>query len=157
MINNVKPHKMKNRLNSSDRVYVKSFPGATVEDMADYVRPTMKRSPDLIVLHAGTNNLRDEVPARTIADNVMKLALEMKNEANDVMVSGLIVRSDDENLNQKLLQVNKVLDEECKRYDLCFINHDNISATQHLNGGGLHLNYQGTSLLASNFIDHIKL
>ena len=157
MINNVKPHKMKNRLKSSDRVFVKSFPGATVEDMLDYVRPTMKRSPDLIVLHAGTNNLRDEEPAKIIAENIMKLALEMKNEANDVMVSGLIVRSDDNNLNQKLLEVNKVLVEECKRYDLCFINHSNINATQHLNGGGLHLNYQGTSLLASNFIDHIKL
>ena len=148
---------MKKRLNSSDRVYVKSFPGATIEDMADYVRPTMKRSPDLIVLHAGTNNLRDEGPAKRIAENVMKLALEMKNESNDVMVSGLIARADDVDLHQKLLEVNKVLDEECKRYGLCYINNRNISATQHLNGGGLHLNYQGTSLLASNFIDHIKL
>ena len=133
---------MKKRLNSSDRVYVKSFPGATVEDMADYVRPTMKRSPDLIVLHAGTNNLRDEEPARRIAENIMKLALDMKKESNDVMVSGLIARSDNADLQQKLLEVNKLLDEECKRYDLCFINNDNICATQHLNGGGLHLNYQ---------------
>ena len=66
-----------------------------MEDMLDYVRPTMKRSPDLIVLHAGTNNLRDGEPAKTIAEKVMKLSLEMKNEANDVMVSGFIVRSDD--------------------------------------------------------------
>ena len=148
---------MKNRLNSSDRVYVKSFPGATVEDMVDYVRPTMKRCPDLIVLHAGTNNLRDEGPARQIAENVMKLALDMKVESNDVMVSGLITRTDDEDLNLKLMEVNKILEAECKRYSLCFIDNRNISATQHLNGGGLHLNYQGTIVLASNFIDHIKI
>ena len=148
---------MKNRLNSSDRVYVKSFPGATVEDMADYVRPTMKRAPDLIILHAGTNNLRDEGPARQIAENLMRLALDMKVGTNDVMVSGLIARNDDEDLHQKLMEVNEVLEMECMRYGLCFIDNRNISATQHLNGGGLHLNYQGTTILASNFVDHIKL
>ena len=128
-----------------------------MEDMADYVRPTMKRSPDLILLHAGTNNLRSEEPAKCIAENLMKLALNMKGDENDVMISSLIARSDDEDLQQKLLEVNKVLEAECKRYDLCFINNSNICPTQHLNGGGLHLNYKGTVLLASNFIEHIKL
>ena len=86
-----------------------------------------------------------------------KLALEMKAESNDVMVSSLIARSDDENLNLKLTEVNEVLEADCKRYGLCFIDNRNISTTQHLNGGGLHLNYQGTAVLASNFVNHIKL
>ena len=136
---------------------MKSFPGATIEDMVDYVRPTMKRSPDLIVLHAGTNNLRNEEPARVIADKVMKLALDMKGNENDVMVSSLIARADDEDLQQKLMQVNEVLEAECQRYNLCFIDNGNISPTQHLNAGGLHLNYKGTILLASNSTDHIKI
>ena len=87
----------------------------------------------------------------------MKLALDMKGNENDVMLSSLIARSDDEDLHQKLLQVNEVLEAECQRYNLCFINNGNICPTQHLNGGGLHLNYKGTVLLASNFIDHIKI
>ena len=128
-----------------------------MEDMADYVRPTMKRSPDLIVLHAGTNNLRNEDPARVIAEKLMELALNMKGNENDVMVSSLIARADDEDLQQKLMQVNEVLEAECQRYNLCFIDNGNISPTQHLNGGGLHLNYKGTVLLASNFIEHIKI
>ena len=128
-----------------------------MEDMADYVRPTMKRSPDLIVLHAGTNNLRNEDPARVIAEKLMELALNMKGNENDVMVSSLIARSDDEDLQQKLMQVNEILEAECQRYNLCFIDNGNISPTQHLNGGGLHLNYKGTVLLASNFIEHIKI
>ena len=128
-----------------------------MEDMADYVRPTMKRSPDLIVLHAGTNNLRNEDPARVIAEKLMELALDMKGNENDVMVSSLITRSDDEDLQQKLMQVNEILEAECQRYNLCFIDNGNISPTQHLNGGGLHLNYKGTVLLASNFIEHIKI
>ena len=128
-----------------------------MEDMTDYVRPTMKRSPDLIVLHAGTNNLRNEEPANVIAEKLMKLALNMKENENDVMVSSLIARSDDNDLQLKLMQVNEVLEAECQRYNLCFIDNGNISPTQHLNGGGLHLNYKGTVLLASNFIDHIKI
>ena len=157
MVKDVKAHKMKRRMNPNEKIYVRSFPGATIEDMADHVKPTMRHSPDLVVLHAGTNNLRSEVPAKRIAENIMKLALEIKSDTNDVMVSSLICRSDDEILNQKLLEVNKVLVEECNRYSLFFINNDNIDASRHLNRGGLHLNYDGTVVLSRNFLECIKI
>ena len=157
MVKDVKAHKMKRRLNPNEKIFVRSFPGATIEDMADHVKPSMRHSPDLVVLHAGTNNLRSEVPAKRIAENIMKLALEMKNDANDVMISSLICRSDDESLHQKSLEVNKVLLEECNRYSLVYINNNNIDASKHLNRGGLHLNYDGTVVLSKNFLDCIRI
>ena len=39
------------------KVKVKSFPGATIEDMYDYIKPMLKKCPKNIVLHIGTNNL----------------------------------------------------------------------------------------------------
>jgi hypothetical protein len=157
MVKDLKAHKMKRRMNSNERIYVRSFPGATVEDLEDHVKPTMRHSPDLIVLHAGTNNLRSEMPAKRIAENIMKLALEIKSDTNDVMLSSLICRSDDVNLNQKLLDVNRHLQEECNRYSLVFINNNNIDASKHLNGGGLHLNFDGTLALSRNLLDSIKI
>ena len=34
---------------------VKLFPGATVEDMEDFIKPITRKSPDKLILHVGTN------------------------------------------------------------------------------------------------------
>jgi hypothetical protein len=40
-------------------VAVKSFSGSKIEDMKDYLKPLNRRKPDKIILHIGTNNLKD--------------------------------------------------------------------------------------------------
>ena len=87
--------------------------------MKDHVRATMRRNPDLIVLHAGTNDLRSEKTANNIASDIMRLALEMKNDINDVMVSSLTYRAD--NLNAKAEEVNANLKAEYDRYNIIFL------------------------------------
>ena len=146
---------MKHKLQPNDKLYVKTFNGATIEDMRDYVKPTLKRNSDLIVLHVGTNDLRNEKTADNIASDIMKLILDMKTDLNDVMVSSLTSRADD--LNAKGREVNSILKSECGRYDIYFIDNTNISIDKHLNGSGLHLNYKGTVTLANNFLNSIKI
>ena len=153
-VKDIKPRKMNNKLGEHDRLYVKCFSGATVEDMLYYARPTIRKQPDLIILHAGTNELIKKKTANNIASDIVKLELELKTENNEVMVSSLICRNDD--LHQKGKQVNIILKEECASYDILFIEHSNI-LKKHLNGSGIHLNYQGTVILANNFVAHIKV
>ena len=44
----------KRRISKRDRkVKIKNFPGATVDDMYDYVKPMLKKCPDNIILHVG--------------------------------------------------------------------------------------------------------
>ena len=51
----------KRRISKRDRkVKIKNFPGATVDDMYDYVKPMLKKCPDNIILHVGTNNTVNE-------------------------------------------------------------------------------------------------
>ena len=145
---------MRKGMKSNEKVFVKSFPGATIEDMGDYVRPTMKHNPDLVVIHAGTNNLRSDAPANQIADDIIKLAMQVKGNDNDVMVSGLTTRVD--GLSKKAQEVNLALVDECSKYSIHFINNQNIEGC-HLNGSGLHLNYKGTVLLANNFLEAIRI
>ena len=143
-------HKMKDKLQPNDKLYMKTFNGATIGDMRDYVKPSLKRTPELIVLQAGTNDLRDN-----IASDIIKLALDMKTDLNDVMVSSLTSRAD--KLNAMGSEVNSILKKECERYDIFFIDNTNISINEHLNGSGLHLNYNGTVTLANNFLNSIKI
>ena len=41
------------------KAVVKAFPGASVEDMFDYIKPTTKHHPEEIILHVGTNDLKN--------------------------------------------------------------------------------------------------
>ena len=47
-----------NRLSEakSNSVKVRIFRGATIDDMKDFLKPYLKRSPTNIILHVGTNN-----------------------------------------------------------------------------------------------------
>ena len=48
------------RLSNKKRVTkIHAFPGATTEDMVDLVRPLAYRSPNYLIIHAGTNDLID--------------------------------------------------------------------------------------------------
>ena len=58
MIKNIEAHKMKQCMKPREKVYIKTFSGATVADMYDYSKPTKKHKPDVIILHAGTNDLK---------------------------------------------------------------------------------------------------
>ena len=129
---------------------VKSFPGATLEDMKDFIKPLIKRQPDKLILHAGTNNLRNSSP-RTIADSIVNLAAKIKEESSntDVGISGLLVRNDNTDLASKVNLVNKILFDYCNLNQIPFLGNTNIN-TSHLNSRGLHLNKRGSTTLQNN-------
>ena len=52
-------------ISKSNKVVVKSFPGATTEDMEDFVKPLLRKKPDNVVLHTGTNDLNTQEPRLT--------------------------------------------------------------------------------------------
>ena len=45
-------------LKTDTRVKVSTFPGRTNLDMADYIRPIIRKNPQKLVLHVGTNSLK---------------------------------------------------------------------------------------------------
>ena len=54
IIKDIQAHKIRQGLKGNERVYVKSFPGATVNNMRSYVIPSKKFSNDHVILHIGT-------------------------------------------------------------------------------------------------------
>ena len=157
LLKDIKAFKMRNALSSNEKIYIKSFPGATTEDMKDYIKPSLKYNPDLVILHTGTNSLRSEKLPEGIADDIMKIALETKTDENDVAISGIIPRSDDMKLNAKGIQVNDFLKIKTSQYGFGFIANDNFKTNFHLNNSGLHLNFTGTNTFGNNLLNYIKI
>ena len=142
-------------MKQGERIYVKTFPGAITECMIDYAKPTMKHEPDFVILHTGANDLKSEHSPEKISDKIIKLALTMKMDNNDIGISGILQRNDE--LSMKGQQVNNLLEIKCSRYELAFIKHSNVVGNKHLNSSGLHLNYTGTVALANNFLKIIDV
>ena len=42
-------------------VKIRCRPGATTDDIIDYVRPTARKKPDMIIIHTGTNDIQNKV------------------------------------------------------------------------------------------------
>ena len=40
---------------------IRPHPGATNINMCDYIRPELRHQPDVIILHCGTNDFRNEI------------------------------------------------------------------------------------------------
>ena len=62
---------------AKQNVGVKCFPGATVGDMSDYIKPVLRRKPDTVILHVGTNNATNK-EASEIVNDIDKLCQEVK-------------------------------------------------------------------------------
>ena len=143
----VKQYQLRKSVPNNENIYMKTFSGATTEDLREYVRPSFRHNPDLVILHTGTNDLRTKLQSSQIVDQIMKLALNIKCDENEVAISSIITRNDD--LNANAIQVNDILKLKCSGYNLGFIEHENIKST-HLNNSSIH------SVLAKNILNFIK-
>ena len=157
IIKDIEPYKMRQAIGKSEKLFIKSFAGANIEAMEHYVKPTKKHENDLIILHFGTNDLRSNTHAHEIAQGIINVAVDMKTENNELMISGIITRRDNIELDKKGMEVNERLKSLCSVYNFNFINNSCLSKERHLNNGGLHLNIKGTYALANNLLESIRL
>ena len=131
-------------------VKVRPFLSAKTIDMVDYIKPTQRDfSPDVYLLHVGTNYLFSNKSPEQISPDILNLANSLKLDNNTVIVS-IIVPRDDEN-KKEVDEVNIILEELCKANNIGIISHRNINPKRHLNRSRLHLNDAGASLFVRNF------
>ncbi len=154
MIKYVNPSKLRKSIKQN--VHVKTFPGAKVSDMHHYVKPTLEQAPEYLVLHVGTNDLKQS-SSRQISTSIAKLGQEIQKNAptTKLIISEVIIRNDDPQISAKVKEVNSKLLQVCKNNKWEHISHKNI-VDKHLNPYGVHLNKQGTIALAKNFTDFLK-
>ncbi len=149
IIKDIKGYKMKEATGHEQTNFFKSFSRATTDCMNSHACQTIKRNPKRIILHCGTNDVCGQTSAESIATEVIELAKVLQNGRNAVFVSGLVVRGD--RWNTKVCDINCILKRRCQEENLKFIDNSNINST-HLNRSLLHLNPEGTRVLANNFL-----
>ena len=88
--------------------FVKTFPGATTDDMESYIVPTLKREINALPTHCGRNDLRKDDPV-TIAKKITEIALKSKITVKHVAVSIILARCDSDLMEGKRLQVISLL------------------------------------------------
>lgn len=96
------------KLSKKKYVVSKSLSGCIVEDMSDFVKPFLCRTPDQIILHTETNHLSTDEP-RQLGEEIGDLArfIEHESQLTKLEMSSLIVRKDD--LDCKVKNVNKTI------------------------------------------------
>jgi len=69
------------------KVMVRSFAGAKVRQMKHCAKLAEEDKPNLYILHAGTNDLKENKSAVEIDDEITSLAQSLKKDNNEVTAS----------------------------------------------------------------------
>ena len=96
-------------ISRSSSVKIRSHPGATVEDLIDYVRPTAQKNPEMMVIHSGTNYLTYKVNTFQKIRKVINAIKEndVNNEIEIVLSS--VIHRDDQDLEEEIKNLTKSL------------------------------------------------
>ena len=143
---------MAKKMQSNWKIYVKTFSGATVSCVEDYMKPSLRNPPDHFILHVGTNDLSSEKCSMKITESIINLSCRLKNKIHDVSVSTIILRTDDKKLNEKEMEVNLRLKELSKERNISLIDSSRKIKAQHLNKDKLHLIKCDSRVLSNNFL-----
>ena len=79
--------------NKKRKVLVKCHPGANTEDILDHLTLALRRNPDLIIIHSGTNDITDENDTIKFLDKPVELSRKECPNA-EVAISLPILRKD---------------------------------------------------------------
>ena len=107
ILKHVEGWRLNKRMKSN--VSVRSIPGASTNGMIHHIKGCLEDiSPDTVILHHGTNDLKSGNTSEKIATDIVNLALTIQNEKTNVFISGLTIRND--NLDKRRIEVNQFLE-----------------------------------------------
>ena len=84
-------------------VRIRAHSGATSLDIKDHIRPIMRRKPDCVLVHCGTNDLSNKDGIDTI-ETIKEIISEAKDEYphTTIVLSSLTMRRDHEGMSNKV-------------------------------------------------------
>ena len=129
--------------------------GTTTDDIIDYVRPTARKKPDMIIIHTGTNDIQNKVNTLQKVRKVITTIKEI-DVNNEIQIAfSSVVHRNDQDFEEEIKEINRKLENLCKGKGIKFINDTNIDGSC-FNRSKLHLSKSGTALLVKNFSQVLK-
>ena len=136
-------HKTGLGISKNDQVQVKKHPGATTDDIIDYIKPTILQKPDMVIINSGTNDLTKDVNTMSRVQKVVAAAKEIDTESKIKLGLSDITARGDINKEEDVVIDNNRLEKYCKENEFFFIDNSNVDVSC-LNKRKLHLNRKGT-------------
>ena len=129
--------------------------GGRAQYMKHYAIPHVKQEkPDMVILQGGGNDLSSDTPTTDIANDLIEIALTSKNNGvSEIFVGGVPIRADT-SLEKRRFQLNETLMGLCNFHGFTFIDHSKITTNDLLDG--VHLNRDGTRILADDYLDALR-
>ena len=67
-------------ISKKNLIKIKTNPGATTEDIIDYIKPSIRKRPDFLLVHSVTNDFTNGINTMTKIWRVVATVEEMNNE-----------------------------------------------------------------------------
>ena len=152
MIKNIDPR----GLSRKNKTLVESYSGARSKDIVDFVKPAARRKSKAIILHSGINDLKQNEP-KSIVEQILDIGhvIHSISPETKICLSGVIKRSDDNELNAKVGEINRLLKIAYSEFGFDYTDNSSIDVSC-LNKSGLHLNRRGDTSLANNFKSYLR-
>ena len=141
---------------SDDRykVKVKNHSGSTMEDIYDFIKPEARKKPDIIIVHAETNDIRNNTKSfenyKNITDTIKSRLPNCK-----YAISNVVMRKDKPDIEKKVIEFNSRLSKFCSKNKIDIRENENLDGNC-LSFKKIHLNKKGNSCLANNFLDFLQ-
>ena len=142
------------KLSRNKKIKVRFSPGAKTEDLQYHLIPYLKKKPDNIIIHIGTNDSpykSEDLICKEFL-NVKQIIHKHHPDCKNIVASSPIIRTDKQEANNILKKYNSILKQEEKKV----IFHNNITPSR-LNKDGLHLTFNGSIVLARNLLSRIRM
>ena len=132
--------------NWKHKVKVRYFPGSRTDGMYDYLKPLLRKLPDYIFLHIGTNDALNNT-SREILDKILKMKTYIQKELPKckITISTPIKRHDHGEASLTISPLSK----KFKDLSISVVDNSNIGAF-YLSSGGFHLSDKVLWRLAIN-------
>ena len=135
------------------KLKIRKYPGASSIDILDHIKPSLRKAPEQIIIHAGMSDISNNT---NYLKNVKKIVKLVKKNCKDTKLSfsSLICPTDIKDIANTINSTNSHLENYCKQQNVGFIDNGNINKSD-LNTKGLHLHERVSSKLAKNLLDFI--
>ncbi|CAB4005415.1 Hypothetical predicted protein, partial [Paramuricea clavata] len=110
MLKHLNPRRIQQGIDQ--KISIKTFPGAGVDEMTHYVKPTLQKEPKHIILHIGTNDLQTKSPDALIKALIFMHQKEQKKLEATSPVHVLVHRHD--RIHAGFKYVSKHLERVCR-------------------------------------------
>ena len=91
-------------------VKIRCHPGATTDDIIDYVRPTARKKPDMIIIHTSTNDIQNKVSTLQKVRKVITTIKEI-DVNNEIQIAfSNVNQRDDQDFEEEIKEINTKLE-----------------------------------------------